>query len=277
MSAPGAQAVAAGWRAELALHFAPLAGATRLVARRHLGPLQVQRAFHPEGEVCHAYLLHPPGGVVGGDSLKIDVRVDAGASALLTGTAATKFYRSDGPEARLEQRCVLRDAALEWLPQECIYYPGARARLSSRFELHGNARLLAWEVACLGLPASGADFSSGAVHQSLELWHDGRQLLGDRVRLDPAMHRARWGLAGCNALGTLVAWPGDEASEACARAVPVQVPGLQVACTRLDGALLVRALGARGDQVRGHLAQVWAALRPGLMARAAVAPRIWAT
>lgn len=62
-------AVVSGWRAELALTLAPRHGRTVMTECRHLGPLRIQRPFYPEGAVPHLYLLHPPGGVVGGDEL----------------------------------------------------------------------------------------------------------------------------------------------------------------------------------------------------------------
>ena len=56
-----------GWEAELALRFVIRDGRTVLGERRHRGPLQVQRVFYPEGtDLCHLYVLHPPGGLVAG-------------------------------------------------------------------------------------------------------------------------------------------------------------------------------------------------------------------
>src|SRR5262245_44590058 len=92
-----------GWRAELDLEFAARDGKTVLARRRHLGPLVVQRPFHPEGGVCHLYLIHPPGGIVGGDHLSCRIAVAPAAQALLTTPAATKFYRSAGATAVQQQ------------------------------------------------------------------------------------------------------------------------------------------------------------------------------
>ncbi|HMV40203.1 MAG TPA: urease accessory protein UreD, partial [Plasticicumulans sp.] len=114
--------VAGGWQARLELGFAPVAARTALVHSAHRGPLRVQRPFHPEADgSCHVYLLHPPGGVVGGDGLALDVQLAPGARALLTTPSASRFYRSAG--ARALQRQLLRvgaGARLDWLPQETI-------------------------------------------------------------------------------------------------------------------------------------------------------------
>ncbi len=135
--------------------FAAENGATRLARRAHRGPLVVQRPFVPEGPgVCHVYLLHPPGGLVGGDELAIDVDVDADAHALVTTPAAGKVYRTNGAPVRQTQRLRVADGGtLEWMPQEAILYDGARATLETRVDLGRNARFFGIDAVCFGLPA----------------------------------------------------------------------------------------------------------------------------
>src|SRR6187551_1093438 len=117
------------WQARLELGFRATAGRTVLAHRRHIGPLMVQRPFYPEGGICHVYLLHPPGGIVGGDSLELQVDAGQGSHALITTPAATKFYRAGPhPRAVLRQNLLVKDAVLEWLPQEAIVFDGAKVR-----------------------------------------------------------------------------------------------------------------------------------------------------
>jgi hypothetical protein len=106
--------------------------------------LRVQRPFYPESrEVCHVYLLHPPGGLVSGDELQIDIAVGRDAWALLTTPGAGKVYGSDGQGVRQQQALrIARGGTLEWLPQEMILFDGARADLGTRVELEGDARFL---------------------------------------------------------------------------------------------------------------------------------------
>ena len=79
---------------------------------RHEGPLRVLQRLYPEGSgICHHVLVHPPGGVVGGDGLHLDVRLDAGARALITTPSATRFYRSEGALALQHSRLKLADGA----------------------------------------------------------------------------------------------------------------------------------------------------------------------
>lgn len=112
-----------GWLAEIALRYEVKRGVTRLTEKRHIGPLMVQRPFYPEQGIAHTYLLHPPGGVVGGDNLLINIDVQSQAHALLTTPGATKFYRSAGGVAhQIQTLKVAPNGFLEWLPQENIFF-----------------------------------------------------------------------------------------------------------------------------------------------------------
>lgn len=268
-----------GWQARLELGFTDIGGSTRLTHRRHHGPLLVQRPFYPEGPVCHVYLIHPPGGVVGGDRLELDLVCQPGAHAVVTTPAANKFYRSDGREARQRQRLtVAAGATLEWLPQEQIVFQGARVDALTRVDLGADARFIGWETTCLGRPASGEGFATGALRQRLELWRDGRPLLLDRLRLSGggAELAQAWGLGGASVLGTLLAVGADDAAVARAREVLGDDSG-PVAITRVHDVLVARYLGHSAEQARLVFAALWAVLRPLLIGRDACEPRIWTT
>ncbi len=266
------------WRARLELGFRPAAGRTVLFHRRHFGPLVVQRPFYPEGGTCHVYLVHPPGGIVGGDQLALDVQVQPGAHVLLTTPAATRFYRAGPhPAAVLHQELRVRDAALEWLPQETIVFDGARAKACTVVHLDGDAQFAGWEVLCLGRPANGETFGQGFVAQDFHLHRNGQPLLLDRLRLqgDSAALTASWGLAGGQALGTLLLYPATGADLPELRAL--SAPGVRHALTVVEGALLCRALAREAEPIRQLFTQIWLRMRPALLGREAAPPRIWAT
>lgn len=289
MSAAAATSAASGgWRARLALGFRRDGDVTRLARRTAEGPLQVQRPFYPGDGACHVYVLHPPGGLVGGDQLDIDIDAGAGTHVLLTTPAAGKCYRSAGPVARQHQTLRVRGGAcLEWLPLETIVFSGARARSVTRVDLDEDARVIAWEIVCLGRPAAGECFSSGWFAQDMELYRQGRPLLLERNRFDGggAVLTSRWGLDGRPVAAVMIASPCDAGMLDAVRA---ELPD-GAAATSVDGVLLVRAIGAHAEAVRHTLMCVWHLLRrsPGFVPPAAVksadgaiavaAPRIWNT
>ena len=267
-----------GWRATLRLRFGERAGRTFLSERAHRGPLMVQRAFYPEAHVCHCYVVHPPGGVVGGDQLSLDVGVDPQANALLTTPAAGKFYRSEGAYANLAQRLQVDDgASLEWLPQETIYYRGAHVRARTSVELSSGSRFLGWEVHCLGLPARAELFDDGCLRLGFELQIDGSPRWLDHMRIDghSCAPSGSWGLAGFTAIGTMLAYPATPALLEELRSV--SLAEAELAVTLVDQVLVCRALSDQAGRARLMLMECWRRLRPGLLGRAAVAPRIWAT
>jgi len=274
-----------GWQAAIDLGFAASNGTTRLSRRAHRGPLVVQRPFLPEGPaVCHVYLLHPPGGLVGGDELTIDVAVDAGAHALVTTPAAGKVYRTNGATARQTQRLrVATGGTLEWLPQEAILYDGAQAVLDTRVELERGARFIGIDAVCFGLPARRAPFARGWCRQALEIFREGRPLVIERGRYDAAddAMTGRWGLGGADVLGLLVAAPApEEATVDAVRALAAAAPEGDLAAVTVvggGGALVVRTLGRDAERTRAFLHETWRLVRPTLLGRAAVSPRVWAT
>lgn len=269
-----------GWAARLALSFVSSGGATVMSRRRQQGPLAVQRAFFPEGRsVAHVYILHPPGGVVPGDTLEVDV--DCAGHALLTTPAATKLYRSDGRQAKVTQALrVAPGAVLEWLPQETILFEGASADLATRIELCEGAAFLGWDLVCLGRPAAGEGFRSGRCRQQLELWLGPRPLVIERTCYDGAMQGAPWGMRGATVTGTLVAFPSTpdfDPGPALAELRGMNASGAFLSATSLDRVVVVRYLGHHLEQARALFESAWAILRPRIAGRPMCRPRVWST
>ena len=275
------ESLSCGWQAELSLVFqADDRGRTILSHRRHSGPLQVQRPFYPEpvGGACHVYILHPPGGVVGGDGSRVTALLQKKARALLTTPAAGKFYRSAGAEARLVQRFrVASEAVLEWLPQENIFYKGARVRATARIDVQNDGCFIGWEINCLGRPAAGESFSQGYCRQNLEIWRDGKPLFLEHGRFEGGAEllKAAWGLRDKPVVGTFVCTSPVRGLDAKVRAAVTVAPDDGFAVTHMDGVLVCRYLGDSAQRARILFTQAWAALRPVLIGIPACVPRIW--
>ncbi|MFA5496254.1 MAG: urease accessory protein UreD [Porticoccaceae bacterium] len=284
--------LAPGWDAGLEIELARRHGCTRMVHMRHWGPLRVQRPFHPDGRgeggsgECHLYLLHPPGGMVTGDRLAIDIALRDDAHGLLTTPSAGKIYRGNAsavPQVQTVNCRVGGDSYLEWLPQETIVFDGARGEIVTRVALEGGARCGIWDIVCLGRPASGERFTAGYLTQTLELTRAGRPLYRERNHFAGGsdLLAAPWGLGGGSVTGTFLLTLG--LSREPLAALREYLAGLsggeggQVAISDLDGLLAIRYLGHSAEQCRRIFSAAWRRLRPAMCGREAIEPRIWRT
>ena len=274
-------ATPAGWPARLELRFAREPARTVLAARRHLGPLRVQKVLYPEGhDVCQTIIVHPPGGIVGGDSLAIDIEAGSGAHVQVTTPGAAKWYRSSGAIARSNTTLrVDAGAFVEWLPQDNLLFDGARAAIRLRVDLAGDARFIGWDVTTLGRTESGEGFSSGYLRQISELYRDDALLWCERTVLDGGS-RALQSVAilnGVPVFGTFVAAGvvvHDDMLAACRTVTCVSGDG---AATCLPEVFVARYRGDSAHAARAYFATLWSLLRPVFAGRKAVPPRIWNT
>lgn len=273
------------WHAGLTLDYRHEEGRTT-GRTRHEGPLRVLKALYPEGPaVCHQVIVHPPGGVVGGDVLEVALDAGPASQVLVTTPGATKFYRSDGPEAVQQATLDLAaDARVEWLPLEAIAYPGCRVHNRLTMTLAPGAQCLGWDVLALGLPAGDQAFDRGRFMQTLHwpgTWLDqGTVDGGDRRLLDSPL-----GWDGHRVLAT--AWfahgsgwsePLREALLDTARAAFTGHERVRAGATSPHaGLVLLRLLAHRVEPAMQALQAVRAAWRRAAWAMAAHPPRIWQT
>ncbi len=268
------------WPARLVLT-ADADGERTRVHSVHEGPLRLLKTLYPEGErVAHAVIVHPPGGLVGGDRLDIELDVQSGAHLLATTPAATRFYRSNqGEAAQIVRAKVAAGARLEWLPQETLAYRACQARNELQVELQGQ--VLMSELLALGLAESELPFDSGRLLQHLEikgLWLD-RGLIDAQ---DRALLEGPCGLAGHRVLGSLVMAQVErlEDTEALLEATRalIDASGLRAGASLLHGRLLLlRLLADDLEPATGLLHSVRALWRERAWGLAACEPRVWAT
>lgn len=276
----------AGWLGRLSLELSRSERGTELTRSHHEGPLRVQRVLEPEGPGHpHIYLLHPPGGVVGGDRLETRVQIGPQASVLLTTPAAQKLYRSQGKVAVINNRLELgAQARLEWLPSETLAFSGAQAELATRVELELGAAFIGWDQACFGMPARDEAFVAGRVVSRFEIYRAGAPLLAESLDLGSSeqLREGAFALRGQPVISNLYAVPatGVVAEELVTRVRElVEQPRQKGLCSvsSLGELLVVRGLGPSVEASRAPLLEAWEVLRPALIGRPAVRPRIWAT
>ncbi|HQR54587.1 MAG TPA: urease accessory protein UreD [Burkholderiaceae bacterium] len=270
----------ASWHATLALRF-HRRDARTLCTNRHQGPLRMQKPLYPEGDaICHAVIIHPPGGIAGGDALEVTATVEPRAHALVTTPGAAKWYKANGRAA--SQRVRLRvSGSLEWLPQEAIVFDQADVRSAIDIHLDAGAAMIGWDIVALGRRAAGERFERGCYAQSIRLrvddalvWHERSRILGG----DP-LQESPIGLDGHHVFGCLWAAGAPlEALDLNELRAELGAADASAPVTRLAPQLLVaRTLAQSTSAARTALAAVWGALRPRLFGVHAQFPRLWAT
>ena len=225
-------------------------------------------------------ILHPPGGVVGGDGLTISVEGGNASQALITTPAAGKVYGSAGPLARQDIHLTLGPgSALEWLPQETIIYDGARVETRLSVELERQASFIGWDLMCLGLPAAGKPFSKGHVVQQMVIRREKRPLLFETVRISsqgPLLSEA-WGLAGHPVSGLMAATVDNPEILDHVRQEIARISSSVFAATLFNGLLICRFMGRRVSDGLSCFRRVWEIIRPRILGTTTCAPRIWST
>jgi urease accessory protein len=279
-----------GWHAHLQLDYRR-DGERTTALDRHQGPLRVLQRLYPEGDaICHHVLVHPPGGIVGGDTLDLDATLAPASHAVITTPGATRFYRSDGATAVQQVQATLAPGArLEWLPMETIAYSGCEARNRLHFDLAPGAQMLGWDVLALGLPAADAGFTRGRFHQAITLpgvWQERGLIDGS----DELLLHSPLGLAGHTVMASLWLAEGigpdrsldrtrTEALIDAARGLIADSPLQATAGVSAPhpSLLVLRALGHRVEPVMALLQAVRGAWRQLHWGLAAHPPRVWRT
>lgn len=274
----------ATWRAQLGLGFERRGQTSVLARREHFGPLRVQKPLYPEGpDLCHCIVLHPPAGICGGDRLEIGVDVGVDARALLTTPGAGKWYRSGGAMVA-EQRVsidVRAGGVVEWLPQEAIVFDHAQARMSTTVSLEAQARFIGVETICFGRRASGESFTHGNLRLATDLRVEGKLLWRERGLIEggSALMSSAIGLSGFTVCSTVLAAGVDVDAKtlAACRGAALPEADAQAGVSAMPRLFVGRYLGHSAEAARAWFVELWQALRPDFVERAAVVPRIWNT
>ena len=274
------------WQARLRLDYS--LERQRTVARHaHEGPLRILQSLYPDGDaVCHNVLIHPPGGLVGGDTLALDIRVGPGAHGLITTPGATRFYRSLGPTAVQSTQIRLSDQArLEWLPLENLCHNDCRAENRLTLDLAPGSEILGWDITALGLPHAQQAFERGSFLQHLEapgVWLE----RGEIRATDQRLIQGPAGLAGNACLGTLFFVTGSPINRQRRNAaLELAQTLLQTYALRAragvtspnERVLVLRVLAPLVEPVGELLRQLWAGWRQVLWQLGCDQPRVWAT
>nr|ALA55546.1 urease accessory protein UreD [Providencia rettgeri] len=271
-----------GWLAEIFLRYELKRGVTRKTDKQHIGPLMVQRPFYPEQGFAHTYLLHPPGGVVGGDKLLINIDVQGHAHALLTTPGATKFYRSARAIPRPGQTLtVAPNGFLEWLPEEFIFFPEAPVLLETHVRIASSSKFIHWDLQCLGRPVLNEQFDNGDFRGRFQIYIDDKLTLAESIFIEGSQKQSAV-MREFPMVGSLYIYPASdelkaELHESLAVFFSTEGRALKYGLTDLDGILVFRLLESPTEPYMACFAHIWQTTRQYWLGYCPEPPRIFAT
>ena len=234
--------------------------------------LRLPRTFADHVE---AVAINTSGGLTGGDQLRWQGEVGAGASLTLTTQACERVYRSVGGSASAETRLIVAEgASLSWLPQETILYDGARLARSLHVEMAADAEALLLEPLVFGRTAMGESVRDLALADDWRVTRDGALVHAEAARLSgdaqSALDRAHVG-DGARAFATLVLLsPKAEAKGADARTIIARGGAAKAAVALFEDRLAIRLAARDARALRTTLLPLIAALSP-----VGSVPRVW--
>jgi len=281
------QKESSGWKAELLLEFKNSRGKSILGHCRRMGPLTFQRPFYPEGEICHLYLLHPPGGIVGGDNIFFQARIKENAHALITTPGATKFYRSAGAAANQKQNFFIdSDGILEWFPLETIIFPGAILSAGTEVNLEVNSVFFGWDILCLGRLVNKELFNKGSLKNRFIIRRNGCPVYIDHIRINNDFEPGKElqcapGMRGFPVSAVFIATGVNKKMLKELRELPAISEDENNLClkgmTLINDLLVARYSGNDPEEAKYYFIIIWTYLRKAILKQNVCMPRIWAT
>ncbi len=218
------------------------------------------------------------GGVLGGDIL--DISVDASSHALITGQAAEKIYRTNGPCAVWRNRLNVKNgAALEWLPQGTILFDQSRLDRRTTVEVAQNAHCLIGEILIFGRSGMGETIQNGFLREAWRIERAGRPVWIDILELNGDIATrlaAPFGMAGARCAATAVYAGNDAAAKLETARAFLPQSGISGA-TLVNDVLIARWLGQETAEIRTSFAEFWKNFRAEVFARPARMPVLWQT
>ncbi|TMM44055.1 urease accessory protein UreD [Colwellia ponticola] len=284
------------WLASLCLEFSLTPSGSQLTHTKRNGPLSVQKAFYPEGRDCaHIYLLHPPAGIVSGDELRISIKVNEQAHALVTTPGANRFYRArkdlsigDSKQLQHGNIFIAKQAKCENFPLETIVYEGADGFNTVDVHLTNDSAYLGWDITCLGLPSSGLLFNNGHYSQLNRVYCDNTLIYHDRISIKPdnEIYQHRAGLNNLSVFGTFMAYaPAGQLDEKNKKVLIAQLRDCIIAAnaetkisiSQIRQLLVIRYLGEHAQECKALFILLWQKIRPLYLNKEASIPRVWHT
>jgi urease accessory protein len=234
-----------------------VAGKTAITQCQANSPLKLLTPKSP-GSNAWIFTSTYGGGLVGGDSIELELRAGADTRCLLTTQASTKIYRSENLKCRQALHAKLESkAVLISIPDPIACFTGADFEQEQRFDLAGDASLLMLDWFTSGRKARGERWAFRRFASSTEMRVENETVFRDVLLLDPldgpidgAM---RMGIVDCFATAVLLGPAMAGISKSLLEQVAAQpfrnVESVMFSASEMNGGAVLRIAGTELETV----------------------------
>jgi len=121
-------------------------------------PFHLSKSYW-DGRALTVQMINPTAGILSGDRLCSDVKVEPGACLNLTTPSATRVYTMpEGGAEAVQNFSVARDARLSFIPSMLVPHRHSRYHQTSRLTIERGGELLYLETLAPGRVAHGESF-----------------------------------------------------------------------------------------------------------------------
>lgn len=186
------------------LRFTRAGDRTVLHTARASSPLKLLTPNN-HGDAAWVFVATFGGGLVDGDAIALDVRVDDDAGALLGTQASTKVYRSERGSRQSLDADVGSRALLVVVPDPVACFGGARYTQRNAVQLADEASLVLVDAMTCGRAAHGERWKLARYETTTRVTRADRDVVRDALLIDPSHGELDARMGRCNSLATVVA------------------------------------------------------------------------
>ena len=238
-------------------------------------PLFAQKAMYLEKSLpamAYMYIMSPSGGVLQGDSYRIDVSLAKGAMAHLTTQGATRIYRMEKGFATQQVDLSAGDGCyLEYMPDQIIPYSGSRFYQKTTIKAHDEATAVYAEILAPGRVAMGESFQYDICCMRVEGFDEkGNRKFSDAAMLEPKKRDLKaTGMMELDVVGSIYVLAPSRFVADLGRQITATLLdfGIAAGCSILphDCGVSARMLGKTAGDVRAAVHAVAAVARKAIL------------
>lgn len=252
-------------------------GRTRLAEQAFQAPFHVSKPYwNDDASTLLVQVVNPTAGILSGDRLESEVRVDSGGALLLTTPSASRIFCMREGKARSRQRFhVARGGWLEVWSEPIVPHGGSVYEQTTELVVEQGGSAFFVDTLLTGRVAHGESCAWRRLVVQLQVWHGGMLALHERFDQSGEEYRALMQMAAgspapCVGNAVLIL-PEKSGADLGWRA---RVHDLQTGDTRIGvsplrspGAWSIKFIASDGDRARSLIRRIRAVLTE-------VAPRL---